>query len=92
MLGMIEDIRGSALGPLNSRENHKTYVKEQHLKYDEMDKPHKNDFFRKTQLGNITSVTIVNEFITKHQARQLWVKSTEVSERDSKKSTFSIIV
>lgn len=50
MLGMIEDIRGSALGPLNSRENHKTYVKEQHLKYDEMDKPHKNDFFRKNPI------------------------------------------
>lgn len=90
MLGRIEDIGGSALGPLNSRENHKTYVKEQHLKYDEMEKAHKNDFFRKTQLANITSVTAVNEFITKHQARQLWVKSTKVFERDSKKITFSI--
>lgn len=58
-------------------------VKEQYLKYDEMGKPHKNDFFRKTQLANITSVTTVSESITKHQARQLWVNSTQAFERDS---------
>lgn len=60
-------------------------VKEQYLKYDEMDKPHKNDFFRKIQLANITSVTTVNESITKHRARLLRGNSTQAFERDSNK-------